>query len=85
MLTALLFEVGFEIKLFNACQPVHSETFTETGLSLDGSYLCNVDDSSVSSDLREITVSVGYDLNGNSTLETDEIEVTLATLVAKRW
>ena len=42
-------------------------------------------DSSVSSDLREITVSVGYDLNGNSTLETDEIEVTLATLVAKRW
>ena len=63
----------------------YSSTFTETGLSLDGSYLCNVDDSSVSSDLREITVSVGYDFNGNSTLETDEIEVTLATLVAKRW
>ena len=63
----------------------YSSTFTETGLSLDGSYLCNIDDSSISSDLRKITVSVGYDLNGNSTLETDEIEVTFATLVAKRW
>ena len=63
----------------------YSSTFTETGLSLDGSYLCNVGDSSVSSDLREITVSVGYDFNDNSTLETDEIEVTLVTLVAKRW
>jgi len=63
----------------------YGDNFTENNLSLDGSYLCNVEDSFISSDLRKITVPVGYDLNGNSTLETDEIEVTLATLVARRW
>jgi hypothetical protein len=61
------------------------DTFAETGLSLDGSYLCNVQDTGLGNDLRTITVSVGYDLNGNSQLETDEIEVALATLVARRW
>ena len=63
----------------------YGDTFLETNSSLEGSYLCNVDDSSVNANLRKITVSVGYDLNDNSTLETDEIEITLATLVAKRW
>jgi len=63
----------------------YGDDFTENNLSLDGSYLCNVEDSSVSSNLRKITISVGYDLNGNSTLETDEIEITLATLLARRW
>jgi len=63
----------------------YSDTFTETNSSLEGSYLCNVDDSSVNTNLRKITVSVGYDLNGSSTLETDEIKVTLTTLIAKRW
>ena len=63
----------------------YSDSFTETNSSLDGPYLCNVDDSSINSNLRTITVSVGYDLNGNSTLESDEIEITLATLVARRW
>jgi len=63
----------------------YSSSFTETSTSLDGPYLCSVVDTTVSSNLRKITVSVGYDHNGNSTLETDEIEITLATLVAKRW
>jgi hypothetical protein len=44
-----------------------------------------VEDVSVDSNLRKITVSVGYDLNGNNNLESDEIEVTLVTLVARRW
>lgn len=63
----------------------YSSSFTETSTSLDGPYLCNVVDTTVSSNLRKITVSVGYDLNVNSTLEADEIEITLATLVARRW
>ena len=63
----------------------YSSSFTETSTSLDGPYLCSVVDTTVSSNLRKITVSVGYDLNVNSTLEADEIEITLATLVAKRW
>ena len=63
----------------------YSSTFAETNSSIEGSYLCNVADSSVNANLRQITVSVGEDLNGNSTLEADEIEITLTTLVAKRW
>jgi hypothetical protein len=62
----------------------YTDTYTETNSVINGSYLCNVDDSSVNSNLKQITVSVGHDFNGNSTLETDEIEVTLATLIARR-
>jgi len=63
----------------------YGSTFTETNSSLDGSYLGNVEDSSVSSNLRKITVTVGYDLNSDSNLADDEIEVTLATYIARRW
>ncbi len=63
----------------------YGSSFTETNTVLEGLFLCNVDDSSVSADLREITVSVGQDENGNSVLDTDEIEITLSTLIARRW
>jgi len=63
----------------------YGDTFTQANVSLDGPYLCNVNDSSISANLRKITVSVGYDHDGNNTLDPDEIEVTLATCVAKRW
>ena len=63
----------------------YSDTFVETNSSIEGSYLCNVEDISVSANLRKITVSVGEDLNGDSTLDTDEVEITLSTLIAKRW
>ena len=59
-------------------------SFTENNTSLDGSYLCNVADDS-GDPLKTITVSVGYDLNGNNDLAADEIEVTLATYLARRW
>jgi Tfp pilus assembly protein PilV len=63
----------------------YSDSYDETNLILDGPYLCNVDDSPVSANLRKISVSVGYDSNGDNTLDTDEIEVALATCIAKRW
>jgi len=63
----------------------YSDTFSQANVSLDGSYLCNIDDSFISANLRKITVSVGYDHDDNNTLDPDEIEVTLATCVAKRW
>ena len=63
----------------------YSSSYTENNTSLDGSYLCNVSDTGSGSDLRTVTVSVGYDVNGDSTLASDEIEVTLATLLARRW
>jgi len=63
----------------------YSSSYTENNTSLDGSYLCNVSDTGSGSDLRTITVSVGFDLNGDNTLASDEIEVTLATCLARRW
>ena len=63
----------------------YSESFAETNYSLEGLFLCNVEDSSVNANLRQIKISVGEDLNGNSNLNNDEIEITLTTLIAKRW
>ena len=63
----------------------YTDTFAEDDLSLDGSYLCNVTDTSAGSNLRKIMVSVGYDLNDDNVLSDDEILVILGTLVARRW
>ena len=63
----------------------YSDSFVENDSSLDGLYLCNVVDSSAGANLRMITVSVGYDINGDSDLAEDKTLVTLATYVAKRW
>ncbi len=63
----------------------YSSTFAETNTALEGLYLCNVEDTSVNANLKQIKVSVGEDLNGNSTLDADEIEIILTTLVAQRW
>ncbi len=59
-------------------------SFTENNTVLDGSYLCNVSDNS-GDPLKQITVSVGYDINSDSNLADSEIEVTLSTLIARRW
>ena len=63
----------------------YDSTFAETNSSLDGLYLGSVVDNLVNHNLRKITVTVGYDLNGDSNLTDDEIEVTLATYIARRW
>lgn len=59
--------------------------FNDPSSSIDGEYLCRVVDAAAGVDLRSILVSVGYDENGNGTLEGGEVEVTLKTLIAKRW
>ena len=63
----------------------YSIDFNDASSSLEGAYLCRVVDSAVSSDLRTILLSVGYDENGNNLLDGDEVEVTLKTLLARRW
>ena len=62
----------------------YSTSFTENDTSLDGSYLCDVTDDS-GDPLRTITVSVGYDFDDDNALPAGEIEVTLTTLIARRW
>ena len=62
----------------------YSSDFSENDTSLEESYLCNVDDSPLSTDLRSITVFAGFDQDRNSNLDSDEVCITLATKVAKR-
>jgi Tfp pilus assembly protein PilV len=59
-------------------------SFAETNTPVGGSYLCNVTDDS-GDPLKKITVSVGFDADGNGSLSAGEVEVTLATLMARRW
>lgn len=63
----------------------YNSSFAESNTSVDGAYLCTVTDSGPASDLRQITVEVGYDLDGSGTLEAQEVDVTLSTLIARRW
>jgi hypothetical protein len=59
--------------------------FTEMNTSIDGDYLCTVQDTGAGSDLKNISVKVGYDYSGNGQLEADEVEIELVTYVARRW
>jgi Tfp pilus assembly protein PilV len=60
-------------------------SYTANNVMLSGSYLCNVSDSSLSANLKQVTVSAGYDDNHNGSLTDDKIEVTLTTCFARRW
>jgi hypothetical protein len=62
-----------------------SGSFTASNVVLSGSYLCNITDTSLSTDLKQITVSAGNDDNGNGILSSDEVDVTLTTCFARRW
>lgn len=59
-------------------------SFTESNTPLGDSYLCNVTDDSADP-LKTISVSVGYDANGDGNLGGGEVQVTLTTLLARRW
>jgi type II secretory pathway pseudopilin PulG len=62
----------------------YGASFAEDSNSLDGSYLCKVTDN-LGDPLKTITVSVGFDLDDDDSLDADEINITLATLIARRW
>ena len=57
----------------------------EIGTVLDGSYLCNVADSSRPGwdSFLQFDVAVGYDSDGNGTLAAGEVEVHLSTYVTR--
>ena len=63
----------------------YAESYTENNTPLGNEYICRVIDAAAGTNLKEITVSVGYDGNGNGLLVSSEIIVTLDTMIAKRW
>ena len=62
----------------------YSENFNKTSTTVSGLYMYKVTDNQ-DANLRTVSVSAGYDVNGNGTLSADEVEVTLTTYLAKRW
>jgi len=59
-------------------------SFTAGNVSLGSSYFCNITDTTAG-DLKTITVSVGNDGDASGSLSSGEVEVTLATYLARRW
>ncbi len=61
-----------------------NQDFNISSESLGGGYLCTVTDEEETGTLKKIQVVVGYDVNGDSVLDADEIDITLDTRVASR-
>jgi Tfp pilus assembly protein PilV len=63
----------------------YSQSYSQSNVLIEGSYLCNITDTTVSSNLKKIIVQAGFDYNNNDVLDSDEIDISLATYIAKRW
>ena len=63
----------------------YGSSFSQSNTSLGEGYFCNVTDTPVSTNLRTIKVSTGFDEDSDNVLDTDEVKITLQTLLAKRW
>ncbi len=62
----------------------YSSSFRDDSYNITGSYCGKVTDTAVNSNLRKISVSVGYEVRGNDRLDDDEILISIETLLAKR-
>ncbi len=63
----------------------YASNYNESDTELETNYLCNVKAAASGSNLKRITVSVGFDTSGNGALGGGETLVVLDTQVAKRW
>lgn len=79
----LLAEVEME-KIKNVLRKSFETDFTAWSSSLGNNYFASRTSTDVSSTLKIVEISVGYDTDKNSSLGTDEITVTLTTKYAKR-
>jgi prepilin-type N-terminal cleavage/methylation domain-containing protein len=63
---------------------LYNTSLTENNTSLGGGYLCSTSDTGYSGDLRTVSISAGFDKDNDGTLDTDETQITLSTLIARR-
>ncbi|OHB54557.1 MAG: hypothetical protein A2Y07_00400 [Planctomycetes bacterium GWF2_50_10] len=63
----------------------YSTNFAANSTNLGDKYFCNVADTAITSNLRKIKVSAGFDSDSSSNLSSSETIVTLESLVARRW
>ena len=59
----------------------------ETDTVMEGSYICRVKEETINSDLTMIKVKVGFDQNGDGSLDGqgDQDRVVLYSQIARRW
>ncbi len=81
--STLLAEVEME-KIKNVLRKSFDTDFTSWPNNLGDNFLASRTSTDVSSTLKIIEVSVGYDADKNGSLGTDEVMVTLTTQYAKR-
>jgi len=81
--STLLAESEME-KIKNALRKSFDTDFTAWPSSPGNNYLASRTVTDVSSTLKTVEVSVGYDANGDGTLGADEIMVTMTTKIVKR-
>ena len=63
----------------------YASSFDVSDAQLETNYLCDITDTSLGANLRKVKVEVGYDADSDSNLDSDEVDITLATQLAKRW
>ena len=84
MVKSVLLAEGEMEKIKNTLYKSFGTDFTVWPVSLENSYLAARTSTDASATLKIIGVSVGYDINKNGSLGTDEIIVTYKTQYAKR-
>lgn len=84
MVKSVLLAEGEMEKIKNTLYKSFETSFTVWPSSLGSNYFAGRSSTDVSSTLKIIGVSVGYDINKNGSLEPDEIIVTYKTQYAKR-
>jgi len=62
----------------------YDSSLSQSNISLGERYFCNITDTSAGADLRNINVSTGFDEDGDSVLDSDEIKIALETSLARR-
>jgi Tfp pilus assembly protein PilV len=62
----------------------YNTSLAENNTPMGDGYLCSVDDTGYSGDIRTVSVSAGLDMDGNGSLASSEIQITLTTLIARR-
>jgi hypothetical protein len=62
-----------------------SVDFTSNSEAAGIGYLCTVGDLPHGDNLRKISVQVGFDVDGDGNLDDGEKQVTLESLLARRW
>jgi len=71
-------------KIKNVLRKSFDTDFTAWSNDLGNNYLAERTSTDISSTLKIIEVSVGYDINGNGSLGTDETIITVKTQYAER-